>query len=820
MEETIPANSEQKDDFLNIKNLIILCISQWKWFVLSAALALGLAMFYILRTQPEYTRSASILIKEDAQGRSIASDMQNMVDMGLFASNVNVKNELVAISSPAVMYEVVKRLHLDISYTQPGTFHREVVYGRDLPVTVTLSGLSENQSASLSVEIAPNGEVTLSSFTSRGEYLGKTVKGKLGSTLKTPIGNVSIQPTAAYKAGERYSLEVTRTGMIAATSAYSAKVNVSMNGKDNTIIDLSIKDKSIQRAEDVLNMVIAVYNENWVRDKNQIAVATSMFIDERLAVIESELGNVDEDISTYKSANLLPDVQAASNLYMTQNSQTNAQITALNNQLYMTRYVRGYLTNSTNSNKLLPANSGIDNGNIERHISEYNALLLQRNNLVANSSTKNPLVADMDQNLEEMRQAIVVSIDNQLAALNNQIASLQKNAQQTTARIAANPNQAKYLLSVERQQKVKEALYLFLLQKREENELSQAFQAYNTRIITPPYGSLAPTSPVRAQILIIALAAGLVLPFLVFFLMETLNSKIRGRKDLDGLTVPFAGEIPLIGEKPRRLPLMRKRQQKARAVVVREGSRDIVNEAFRVLRTNLEFMCGTGGGSEVIVVTSFLPGSGKSFLTLNIAVSLAIKKNRVLVIDGDLRHASTSAYAGSPRVGLSDYLNGRETDLEKLIVRDENFKSLHILPVGTLPPNPTELLFSEKMKQTVETVRGQYDYVFLDCPPVEMVADTQILERLADRCLFVLRADVDDRGMLAELESYYREKKYRNMSVILNGTVNNSSSRYGYRYGYKYGYRYGYRYGYGYYQNGEVDEKAGKSSENKTAKTE
>ena len=473
---------------------------------------------------------------------------------------------------------------------------------------------------------------------------------------------------------------------------------------------------------------------------------------------------------------------------MTQSSQTNAQILALNNQLYMTRYIRDYLANESNKTQLLPANSGIESANIESQILEYNNKLLQRNSLAANSSEKNPLVVDMDQALTSMREAIVTSIDNQLITLNTQLESLQRTEQQTTSRIADNPTQAKYLLSVERQQKVKEALYLFLLQKREENELSQAFTAYNTRIITPPSGKMLPTSPVRRNILLVAIALGLLIPIVVIFVLENMNTTIRGRKDLENVTVPFIGEIPLcIGKKKG---VLGKKPQEVKAVVVKDGKRDIINEAFRVLRTNLEFMTGPDKRSNVIVVTSFNPGSGKSFLTMNMAVSLAIKGKKVLVIDGDMRHASSSAYINSPETGLSNYLSGHVGQLENIIVTDAKHEYLDILPVGTIPPNPTELLFGERLKQLINTVREKYDYVLIDCPPIELVADTQIIEKFADRTVFVLRAGLLERDMLAELENIYGEKKYKNMCIILNGTVGNGR-RYGYHYGYGYGYHYG-----------------------------
>lgn len=785
----------QPDDFLRIQDLFYLCLAKWKWFVLSLAVTLGIAVFYILRTPQVYTRTALVLIKEDSKGKSVSSEMDAFSDLGLFQSGTNVNNELIAFQSPALMTEVVKRLRLDMNYFVPGRFHNQVAYGLTLPVEVTVSDLLENESASFTLEIQPDSTLFLSDFTRNGTEFDETsITGRLFDSIPTPLGRVIVYTTPNYAKGGTYTLYVSKSSLYNAVSVCSSCLSVSLNNEKSSIVDLSYRDYSTQRAEDLLNMLIAVYNENWVKDKNQIAVSTSMFINERLGVIERELGNVDEDISSYKSEHLLPDVQAASSMYMAQSNQTSAQILALNNQLYMTRYIRNYLINDANRAQLLPANSGIESANIESQITEYNKQLLQRNSLVANSSTENPLVVDMDQALESMRGAIVKSIDNQIVTLNAQIKSLQQTEQQTTSRIAANPTQAKYLLSVERQQKVKEALYLFLLQKREENELSQAFTAYNTRIVTPPHGSMLPTSPVRKNILMVAFALGLLIPVVIIFLRENMNTRVRGRKDLEGVTVPFIGEIPLYTKKKK--GVFGKKTQEIRTVVVKEGRRDIINEAFRVLRTNLEFMTAKERQSNVIVVTSFNPGSGKSFLTMNIAVSLAIKGKRVLVIDGDLRHGSTSSYVDSPDKGLSDYLGGRIDNLNEIIVHDPKQKHLDILPVGTIPPNPTELLFDERLKQVIESVREQYDYVLIDCPPIELVADTQIIEKLADRTIFVVRAGLLERSMLAELEKIYEEKKYKNMSLILNGTEG-SGGRYGYRYGYHYGYGYGYHYGSG-----------------------
>ena len=784
-----PTRPKQADDFIRIQDLFYLCLGKWYWFVISLAVTIGVAVIYLLTTPPVYTRSASLLIKEDSKGNSISDAAGVLSDIDLFQTSTNVNNEMQSLQSSAVMLDVVKRLHLDISYYTDGGFYKKVLYGQARPYIVSFNDLRDNESIAFTINPAKNGQVKLSDFSHDGEDIDGEVTSMLNDTVDTPVGKLvikSMNDSISYES----PVYVSRIGYQDATENYASNLSVSLNDEKSTVINLSFKDVCIQRAEDVLNTVIAIYNENWIKDKNQIAVSTSQFINERLGVIEQELGNVDENISSYKSEHLLPDVQAAASMYMAQSSETNAQILALNTQLSMARYIRNYLTNATSKNQLLPANSGIESPGIEQQIANYNTAQLRRNDLVANSSEKNPLVVDMDQSLENMRHAIITSIDNHITTLNTQLRSLQQSEQQTTARIAANPTQGKYLLSVERQQKVKEALYLFLLQKREENELSQAFTAYNTRVITPPSGSMIPTAPVKRNIALISFVLGILIPVAIIFIRENMNTKVRGRKDLESLSLPFAGEIPLaVSGKGKG----KKKVHNAKTIAIRQGSRDIVNEAFRVLRTNLEFMLDgkTDGKASVTLFTSFNPGSGKTFLAMNTAATFALKGKRVLVIDGDLRHGSASAYLGSHYKGLSDYLGKRETGLDNLIQENPDCPGFFLLPAGTIPPNPTELLAEPLFKETIERLRDNYDYMFIDCPPIDIVADTQIIEKLADRTIFVVRAGLLERDMLPELQRMYDEKRFKNMALLLNGTEG-GGSRYGYRYGYKYGYKYGY----------------------------
>lgn len=773
-----PTRPKQADDFIRIQDLFYLCLGKWYWFVISLAVTIGVAVIYLLTTPPVYTRSASLLIKEDSKGNSISDAAGVLSDIDLFQTSTNVNNEMQSLQSPAVMLDVVKRLHLDISYYMDGGFYKKVLYGQVCPYMVSFNDLRDNESIAFTINPTKNGQVKLSDFSHDGEDIDGEVTSMLNDTVDTPVGKLfikSINDSLNYEA----PVFVSRIGYQDATENYASNLSVSLNDEKSTVINLSFKDVCIQRAEDVLNTVIAIYNENWIKDKNQIAVSTSQFINERLGVIEQELGNVDENISSYKSEHLLPDVQAAASMYMAQSSETNTQILALNTQLSMARYIRNYLTNATSENQLLPANSGIESTGIEQQIANYNTAQLRRNDLVANSSEKNPLVVDMDQSLENMRHAIITSIDNHITTLNTQLRSLQQSEQQTTARIAANPTQGKYLLSVERQQKVKEALYLFLLQKREENELSQAFTAYNTRVITPPSGSMIPTAPVKKNIALVAIALGLLIPVVIIFIRENMNTKVRGRKDLESLSLPFAGEIPLAASG-------KKKSETAKSIVITQGNRDIINEAFRVLRTNLEFMLDvkTDGKASVTLFTSFNPGSGKTFLTMNTAATIALKGKRVLVIDGDLRHGSASAYLGSLYKGLSDYLGKREKSLNDLIQENPDCPGFFLLPAGTIPPNPTELLAEPLFKETIEQLRGYYDYIFIDCPPIDIVADTQIIEKLADRTIFVVRAGLLERDMLPELQRMYDGKRFKNMTLLLNGTEG-GGNRYGYRYGYR-----------------------------------
>ena len=816
------------DSSLSITDMLMICLRHWPWFILSLVICMSLATLHLLRTPKTYSRTASILVK--TTGGEKSNDILMMEELGVNNITSHIYDEIAAIHSPAVILELVKRLHLDLSYYRPGYFRDEPLYAESLPVEVEFHELDDNAFATFRMTLNGDSTATISDITLRGTQVETPYLLHIGKKSGSPFGLMTIKPTLYYNKDMKGDILVTRTSYTAAAQIYGSKITAAQQTDTRSIIDIRCVDNSISRAENILRTIVSIYGEHWVKNRNQISVSTNEFIKERLAVIEDELGDVDQDIAGFKSAHAMPDVKAVAGQAMAQESAADQQRQMLSNQLYMVRYVRNYVADPSNSKQLLPAGSGIGNAAVEAQIAAYNEKLLQRNNLVANSSEQNPLVGDLDVTLGNLRGAIITSLDNTQTTLNAQLSSVQSLHSQAIGKLTANPQQANHLLSIERQQKVKEALYLFLLQKREENELSQAFTAYNTRTIAEPWGSNLPISPDRNRILLIALAIALAIPAAWFILREMSNTKVRGRKDLENLTVPYVGELPLWKPKKGEEDV-----DSSYHFVVRQHSRDITNEAYRVVRTNLEFMTNQEKQCKIIMLTSFNPGSGKTFITANLGATFAIRDSRVICIDLDLRRGSLSEFVGKPKKGLTNYLSGQEDSYQDLIVhhplnksseksatassssseasespaasKAPEVKTLDILPMGKTPPNPTELLYSPKLKPMLDELRQHYDYIFVDCPPVEIVADATIISRESDVTLFVVRAGLLERAMLPELQKNYDEKRYNNMAMLLNGT--DAEHHYGYRrYGYGYGrYGYGKRYGYGYYGNDKKKKK-------------
>lgn len=773
MEETKKNASFQSDNFIEFGELVLMCLRKWYWFVLSIIIAMLLAFLYILVTPSSYTRTAEVLIKSESKNTQNVSVQSAFNDMGgMLGMNINIFNEFRALMSTDVMLEAVQRLNLNMDYSVEGTFHDDVLYGSSLPIKVTFLDVTDHENVKCDVTVDGN-DVTIEKYVfyknNKKQEVDQTDHCAMGDTLSaSPFGRILVERNPDYLGEDLETIHVSHSNLYSAQESWSKAFNITHDDEMSEVLTLSIMDVSTERGDDILNMVIKVYNEKWIKDKNQMADGTSMFINERLKIIESELSTVDNDISSYKSKNFLPDVKAVAEMYMQENANISNQLRDLNAQLYTINYIRDYLSVQKNQNSPLPVSSGLQNVNIESQIAAYNEKMLNRNNLEANSSSENDLVKQLDKELGTMRRAILVSIDNQIASIDNQVRNLKKSEQKALSHISSNPKQAEMLLSAERQQAVKEALYLFLLQKREENELSQSFTAYNTRIIKQPGGSVTADSPNKRNVFLVALSLALIIPLAIIYVKESTNTTLRGKKDLENLPVPLFAEIPM-ATKPKKWWQFWSSDNSILHGVVERGNRNAVNEAFRVLRTNLEFL--DKKDSKVMMFTSFNAESGKSFLCLNTALSFAFKDKKVLMIDGDMRHASLSKWADSPAKGLNDLLSGKTSNMKDVIVKSVNdTTSLDLLPVGEIPDNPSELIGNGRLGEAIAKLKETYDYIFIDCPPVDVVADARIIETYTDEIIFAIRSGLLDRSLLNDLSNLYVENRFKDMRLILNGT--------------------------------------------------
>ena len=753
------------------------------WYVVSVILFLIFGAFYLYRTPKVYNRSAKVMIDEsnqDATMRNLGVASAGMMRLRSFNS---VENEMVALSSPDLMQMVVERLNLQTRYVEQQLL-RDVELYSNTPFELVLAGDNPKSGFSFKVDSLDRQTVGLYDFQIRDEKIKTMVKGNLGDTIQTPVGALVLVPLETGKSFKN-TIRVSWSNSMAMAKAYANKLNLSLAGKESSVVVISMNDTYPNRAASVIGSLIDVYNEVWISNKNRAAINTTEFINERLVIIESDLADVEDALKQYKSSNNLTDIKSAAKTYIDESSHYAAKSFEVNNQLSIAEFIRSYLTDPANSMSLIPSNLGLTSAPVDTQIKEYNTIVLQRDRLIAGSGEKNPLIADMNASIASLRSAIIRSIDNLVATLNLQKQKIESQEKQILSRMSSNSGQELQLLSIERKQQITQNLYMFLLEKREENELAALINVGNTRVIMNPNGPSAPVSPNKMMILFAMLVLGFGLPFGVIFLIKMLDKSIKNKADLGNLSVPFLAEIPKFVKKEDRFkkPWQKKSElgKYDSKIIVEQGNRDMMNEAYRVLRTNIDLMLGKQGGPKVIMMTSFNPNAGKTFTIMNLAASMALKGAKVIMVDLDLRKASLSKCLGVVHTGTAAYLNGKIDDFVPYV--DELAPGLNILPIGTLPPNPTELLLSDRFTKLIEETKKHYDYVFLDCPPIDIVADASIITELADMSVFVMRANQMSKDVLPQIQTLYNEKKYRNMAIIMN-FVEIQYKRYGYGYGY------------------------------------
>lgn len=765
------------------------------WYIVTVFLALCVAVFHIYRTPDTYSSTAKVLIDESSQDATMrnlgvaSAGMMKMRGMG-------VDNEIEAFSSPDLMQTVVERLGLQTRYYDKQTL-RTVEFSSDTPVTMVLAGDNPQSSFSFELSDLKDGQIALNDFKVMNEEVPGSVQGVLGDTLVTPVGSIALFPTENIE-DFKNNITVTWRNSMSMAKSFCRNLSIATTSKESTVLVLSLQDNDPRRATSILNTLIDVYNEVWINNKNRSSINTAEFINERLVIIESELASIEEAIKQYKSSHNLTDVKAVAQSYLEESSLYATKAFEVNNQLSIAKYIKDYLNDPANSMSLIPANLGLQSSSADTQIKDYNELVLHRDRLIKGSGESNPLISDLNTSIAALRSAILRSMDNLIATLDLQLSKIQSQERQILSRMASSSGQELQLLSIERKQQITQELYMFLLQKREENELAALINVGNTRTIVNPNPSPLPIAPNKMMILLAAMVLGCGIPFAYFFLVKVLDTTVKNRGDLEGLTVPFLAEIPFYERpevKKKKFKVFRNRtnDKLATRILVQQGSRDMMNEAFRVLRTNLDLMTGREKKCKVMMLTSFNPNAGKTFTIINLAASMALKNSKVLIIDLDLRKASLAKALGIQHSGVAGYLNGKVDDYRPYI--DEVSPNLHVLPVGTLPPNPTELLLTDRFRDMIEQMRQEFDYIFLDCPPIDVVADASIITGVVDMTIFVMRARLMDKRVLDAVEELYQSGKYTHMTMLLN-SVDMQYKKYGYgRSGYGYGYGYGYGHG-------------------------
>lgn len=764
-------SSNKNDQGLNIVDLFMYLASQWKWFLLSILICGGIAWYNYARAPLVYFRSATVIIK-DPSNKASTSGLDRFDN---FINKVNVANEILQFRSKKLMREVVQRVHADVSYQIKDGLRSNELYNES-PVLVSLPDALPEQSFSFTMTLKDAKTVTLSDFS--GIEAKPSYEVALNDTVAI-IEGMNVVVTATNYLRDSWlntPIRVQKLPVESMVNYYKNALGIQQEEEEASILTLALKDSSPARAEDVLNTLITVYNEEAIKEKNQVAVNTANFINERLIIIERELGNVESNLESFKQRNQIVDIASSAGMYMTESQKYNADAMELETQLRLANFIKDYLTDPGKETDLIPSNTGISDMNIENQISLYNAAKLKRDHLIDDSSVNNPVVQELNNSLRAMKQSIIRAVDNMIVSLNVKRNDAQNREMRAQDRVTAIPTKERQMLSIERQQKIKEALYLFLLNKREENALSQAMADNNDRVIDGAEGSNAPISPNRNRILLLGLLVGIALPGAVCLAILFMDTRVHGRKDIEGVTsVPYLGEIPLDKEAMK--------DHRKKVMAVKEQGDDIVSEAFRILRTNMAFLSKKDKPAQVITFTSFNIGAGKTFIARNLSMSLAYMKKRVVMVDLDIRKGTLSRHFGHYHVGVTNYLSDNTVKVDDIIQHQEGFD---LIPAGILAPNPAELLMDNRLDELMSELRTRYDYIIADNVPVGLIADATIANRIADLTIFVVRAGKLDRRQLPDIEKLYQEKKLKNMALVLNG-ANPERHGYGYSYGYGYG---------------------------------
>ena len=791
---------------VDYKALFFEYLMYWPW-ILGCVIVMGIVMYAYLRYQaPVYNVNATVLIKQGDQTKNpSASPMQAMQDLGMLSMASNFDNEVEILRSRTLVKKVVNKLNLYINYKEAQTFRYPTDLYKTSPVQVWTTPEEADRlfgPVTLEMTCTPDGKVDVEASYYPDRDADEVTLHKhfdqLPGVLTTPVGVFTLSANSdsiLAKIDQTRTITATVVSPTAVATSYTASLSSEPTSKTTTIVALNLQKSNPRRGIDFINMLVALYNEDANNDKNEVAAKTAQFIDDRIGIINQELGTTESQLASFKQQAGLTDLSSDAQLALKENSAYQQKQAENATQIRLITFLKSYINDPKNEMEVIPANVGLADQGLSDLIIKYNDLLIERKRLLRTSNESNPAVVQLDAGIRATRANVQTTVDNVEKGLLITQSDLDREGKKYATRISNAPTQEKELMSITRQQEIKASLYLLLLQKREENAITLASTATNGRIIEEAMAGSTPVSPNKKMFYLIALILGIGIPVGVIYLRNLLRFKIEGRADVEKITdVPVVGDVPMV-------------DTKGNPIVVQENHNDLMEEVFRSVRTNIQYMLQEG--QKVILFTSTSSGEGKSFTAGNLACSFAFMGKKVVIVGLDIRKPGLNKVfqISHKEKGITQYLADPEhTDLLSLCQPSTVSSNLYILPGGTVPPNPTELVARKTLDQAIEILKANFDYVVLDTAPIGMVTDTQLIARVADLSVYVCRAGYTHKSHYELINELKKDHKLPNLCTLIN-CIDMNQRKNGYYYGYgkygkygKYGYgkKYGYGYGYGY----------------------
>ena len=754
---------QNNNNEIDVRKIVRIVLEKWYWFAISVVVFLLLGAAYYLRKSPNWTTEASIMLRQKEGG--IGDQLGSLTMLGL-GGNTAAEDEVVVLSSRGLMTQALDALNLwEASFVKDG---------------IRWSGEFRNPALTIDyLQLTKRGEERPFIVYVKPTKKGYKVRVKSGffhraskkvTTLEEPIetfaGTLLIHPNRELSKDTTYRVVHKRPELVVA--GYRKVLSVSLHKKESNIINISIKSPMPERDRALLHQMIEQYNLNAIVDKNMLASNTAAFIEERMNIITAELSEAEKTVSQYKEKNKIANIEVQAHLILEANSAEQKALAEIETQLNLVDYIDDFMHNESKQGSLIPANIGITDAALGSSLSQYNAVMLQRMRIQRTATANNPVLEQMDAQLASMRQNIIATIASVRESLRIRQRNLQAQDSKFNRQIQNAPETEREYVRIVRDQKIKEQLYLFLYEKREENALMLAATTIPAKILDIPQCNVRSRSPKLKTLLLMCLVLGLMFPAVVLYIYTLLNDQVDDVKEFERrMKAPMLGEIV---QNSRHAP-----------IAIHEGESTVSAELFRLMRTNLRFVIPSEVKNPVILVTSCINGEGKSYISCNIALSLAILGKKVALVGMDIRKPMIAQYFGlSQRGHLTDYLAEPSVTVDDIIVPSGEHKNLDLLPCGTIPPNPAELLQSKRVEELFVELRKRYDYIIVDTAPLALVSDTYLLDRVADLTIFVSRFKYTPMEMVDYVNRIVEQGRMHNVACVLNGT---KSSRTGYGYG-------------------------------------